>query len=689
MVRVTTRAGRQLFLVLLSLVLPVAALSAPGAGSIAGGAMTSSTASAAVGPTPGKAQVMWTAGPGTVLPQRDGSGGLLVVVRGTGMLAGLTPTSGAALWQHTLASTFGPEGTMGPTGAIKAGVVSGGAVFVVGSLNATSGAGARVMAFSQSTGAPQWTLSSAAWFPTSVTAGGGVVAVTGDPLSAGGDLAHPRGVYALRATNGSVLWHDEPSMTEPLTGGAPIVADGLVLIPSPHIWPNSVGRYTAVGAMSGQPRWTAPDECADGTGSSWYASRATLFLSCPAGYETSDTEVFAVNASTGALRWATDTAGLRANQVVDATTSTVYVTGSSVSLEGDITTAALNAATGAVEWRTAGIEIGRDGTLFYLSQSVRPSGTATFSAGRVVDALTGVPLGSFSFAGGSVNARMSIYQGNEAVLQGWRFPTLPKVVAAVRLPTSGWMPPVVTMAATPDGGGYWIVGQDGGVFAYGDASFEGSLPGIGVHMDDIVAMAVTPDGRGYWLVGQDGGVYAFGDAGFYGSAATLPLARPIVSMAATSDGDGYWLLGADGGVFAFGDAEFSGAQPRSWAGWVAISATPGGGYRLTGFNGPTGSGATGPTTTPAGGATTGGPGGSFAVDGVGLSTGAGGWTVRPNGSVFTYGDAAIYGSLPKLGLAVDDIVGVAATPDGGGYWMLGADGGVFSFGDAQFYGSRG
>ncbi len=30
------------------------------------------------------------------------------------------------------------------------------------------------------------------------------------------------------------------------------------------------------------------------------------------------------------------------------------------------------------------------------------------------------------------------------------------------------------MAATPDGGGYWLVASDGGVFAYGDAGFYGS-----------------------------------------------------------------------------------------------------------------------------------------------------------------------------------------------------------------------
>ena len=33
----------------------------------------------------------------------------------------------------------------------------------------------------------------------------------------------------------------------------------------------------------------------------------------------------------------------------------------------------------------------------------------------------------------------------------------------------------------------------------------------------VVGMAATPDGKGYWLVAADGGVFTFGDAGFYGS----------------------------------------------------------------------------------------------------------------------------------------------------------------------------
>ena len=44
----------------------------------------------------------------------------------------------------------------------------------------------------------------------------------------------------------------------------------------------------------------------------------------------------------------------------------------------------------------------------------------------------------------------------------------------------------------------------------------------------IVAMAATPDGDGYWLVAADGGVFSFGDAAFYGSMGRQPLNQPVV-----------------------------------------------------------------------------------------------------------------------------------------------------------------
>ena len=112
--------------------------------------------------------------------------------------------------------------------------------------------------------------------------------------------------------------------------------------------------------------------------------------------------------------------------------------------------------------------------------------------------------------------------------------------------------------ATPSGLGYWMVGADGGIFAFGDAGFYGSTGGLTLNRP-IVAMAPTPDGHGYWLVASDGGIFAFGDAGFYGSTGGLTLNRPIVAMAPTPDGHGYWLVASDGGIFAFGDAGFYGS----------------------------------------------------------------------------------------------------------------------------------
>ncbi len=62
--------------------------------------------------------------------------------------------------------------------------------------------------------------------------------------------------------------------------------------------------------------------------------------------------------------------------------------------------------------------------------------------------------------------------------------------------------------------------------------------------------------------------------------------------------------------------------------------------------------------------------------------------VASDGGVFSFGDAAFYGSEGGKTLN-QPIVGAIATPDGKGYWLVASDGGVFSFGDAAFYGSEG
>ena len=206
--------------------------------------------------------------------------------------------------------------------------------------------------------------------------------------------------------------------------------------------------------------------------------------------------------------------------------------------------------------------------------------------------------------------------------------------------------PIVAMASTPSSAGYWEVASDGGLFAFGDAGFYGSMGGRRLDQP-IVDMAPTPDGHGYWEVASDGGIFAFGDAPFYGSMGGKHLDKPIVGIAATPDGRGYWEVASDGGLFAFGDAGFAGSM---------------GGHPLT-------KPVVGMAVTP---------------DGNGY------WEVASDGGIFAFGDAAFHGSTGGVRLSAP-VVGMAATPDGNGYWLVASDGGIFAFGgtDGGFYGSMG
>jgi hypothetical protein len=204
--------------------------------------------------------------------------------------------------------------------------------------------------------------------------------------------------------------------------------------------------------------------------------------------------------------------------------------------------------------------------------------------------------------------------------------------------------PMVGMASTPSGHGYWLAARDGGVFSFGDAGFLGSMGGT-VLNQPVVGIAPTPSGHGYWLAASDGGVFSFGDAGFLGSMGATPLNQPVVGMASTPSGHGYWLTARDGGIFAFGDAGFFGS----------MGATP--------LNQPV----VGMASTP---------------------TGHGYWMTASDGGVFSFGDATFLGSMGATRLN-QPVVGMASTPSGHGYWLAARDGGIFAFGNAGFFGSLG
>lgn len=197
--------------------------------------------------------------------------------------------------------------------------------------------------------------------------------------------------------------------------------------------------------------------------------------------------------------------------------------------------------------------------------------------------------------------------------------------------------PVVAMAATPDGGGYWLASADGGVYAFGDAGYYGSASSLKLYAP-IVAMAGTPDGKGYWLVGADGEVYSFGDAHYYGSpAATGGVPDPVVGFAATPDGGGYWLVTSHGAVYSFGDAHYFGSLGATNLHNIPVVAI------------------------------------------ASYSDGTGYWLVQGGGEVTAYGDAPRLGSMRGR----PPVSGIAVAPGGHGYWLVCNDGEVDAFGSAK------
>ena len=227
--------------------------------------------------------------------------------------------------------------------------------------------------------------------------------------------------------------------------------------------------------------------------------------------------------------------------------------------------------------------------------------------------------------------------------------------------------PVVGIVPSSDRGGYWLDASDGGIFSFGDAGFYGSIPGLGLHpagsgladsLDaPIVGMVPSADGRGYFMVASDGGVFAFGDARFAGSCPGIGgCSGAAVAVMPDASGNGYWLVTQSGHVYTFGDAPYYGAPgPQSVPVTSAVRTPDGKGYWILFSNGAISHfGDAGLLGSP-----TGQMGGFDPATSIFTTADGGGyWVAAANGAVDNYGDAPADGSL--LGTRLNGSI-IAAT----------------------------
>jgi hypothetical protein len=204
-------------------------------------------------------------------------------------------------------------------------------------------------------------------------------------------------------------------------------------------------------------------------------------------------------------------------------------------------------------------------------------------------------------------------------------------------PDNSFSPQLAT-ASSVRPSGYWMLGSDGRVYAFGGAvGFPGVVP-------FATAMAPRKDGKGYWITDAVGHVHAYGTAGYHGGSPALAAGEIVSTIAATPSGNGYWLFSNRGRVFGFGDAHLFGDMSGTHLNGSIIAST----------------------ATP---------------------SGKGYYMIGQDGGIFAFGDARFHGSTGNLRLN-KPIVGMSPTPAGDGYWLVGSDGGVFAF-HAPFRGSMG
>jgi hypothetical protein len=122
--------------------------------------------------------------------------------------------------------------------------------------------------------------------------------------------------------------------------------------------------------------------------------------------------------------------------------------------------------------------------------------------------------------------------------------------------------------------GYDLAGADGGVFVFpvGQSSgFFGSLPGLGVKVNNVVGIVPTNNFTGYNLVGSDGGVFVFPtgqSSGFFGSLPGLGVkVSNVVGIVPTTTSTAmtWWATTAGSSSSPSARPRASSARSRGWA----------------------------------------------------------------------------------------------------------------------------
>jgi hypothetical protein len=267
-------------------------------------------------------------------------------------------------------------------------------------------------------------------------------------------------------------------------------------------------------------------------------------------------------------------------------------------------------------------------------------------------------------------------------------------------PTTTTRPPSPTTIAAPaplpGGHGYWLVGNDGGVFAFGDAHFHGSTGNmvtlvrkVAIPLAAVSGIAPTADDGGYWLVTDNGGVFPFGDASYFGSLPAVGvLDAEVTDIVPTADGLGYFMVSWQGGVYAFGDARFEGScQTVGGCGAPLAALVPdatGQGYWLVLSNCEVVALGDAPKI-PAGDCHAYASANHLqARAAVRTPDGGGYWVLLTNGAVYPEGDAVALGTWRAAAItdAKDPAETIVPTRDGGGLWVVLEKGAVHAYGDA-------